>query len=187
MKIHACVCTHLCSRRPTDQYNNYVIGIKMSRKEDKQAKKEDYFDKLKENYVLRIQELDSFCKRLSNSCTDVNKEFLYGSLNAIQHYIDLQKKYASKYSQWYNTSLMSKQSRLITETWIQILQNMDSFYIGSLDYTKNNLRTANKNITEFIMDVGKFYDIYDEILSNQNNRLETESLTSEIKVSTSDK
>ena len=54
-------------------------------------------DMLKENYIRRVDEVDSFSKRFTTMCSEINTEFLYGWLNIAQHYVDLQKKYSSQY------------------------------------------------------------------------------------------
>ena len=48
-------------------------------------------DTLKENYIRRVDEVDSFSKRFTTMCSEINTEFLYGWLNIAQHYVDLQK------------------------------------------------------------------------------------------------
>ncbi len=49
-------------------------------------------DTLKENYIRRIDEVDSFSKRFATMCSEINTEFLYGWLDIAQHGVDLQKK-----------------------------------------------------------------------------------------------
>lgn len=154
---------------------NKVRVKNMSKTTYKQIPVDEYLDKLKENYILRVQEFDNFCKHMSNACVDVSNEFLYGSLNTIQHFIDLQKKYSSKFTPWYDQNLMIKQSKLITESWIQTLQNIDSFYIELQNHTKGNLRTINKSAVQFIQDFEKFYDIYQDMLPNQETKAESDS------------
>ncbi|MBI3639310.1 MAG: hypothetical protein HY223_03245 [Thaumarchaeota archaeon] len=124
------------------------------------SSKEKFFDKLKENYVQRIQECENFSKRFSTACLDVNTEFLYGMLDLIQQNIDLQKKYAKYFPSWWNYNMAIKQSNMLTEAWIQSIQHLDSFYIEFLKYMKTNLRTNNKTLVQITQDAERYLDIY---------------------------
>lgn len=144
----------------------------MSKSESSQTKSDEFYDKLKENYILRTQECDNFSKRISNACVDVNTESLYGALNLIQQYVGLQKKYAHSYPVWYNYDAIIKQSKIITEAWNQSVQYMDSFYVESLKHTKNNLRSTNSTLIQVIQNIGRFYDIYQKMDSTQEDKSE---------------
>lgn len=144
----------------------------MSKSESSQTKSDEFYDKLKENYILRTQECDNFSKRISNACVDVNTESLYGALNLIQQYVGLQKKYAHIYPVWYNYDAIIKQSKIITEAWNQSVQYLDSFYVESLKYTKNNLRSTNSTLIQVIQNTGRFYDIYQKMDLIQEDKSE---------------
>jgi len=122
---------------------------------------EKILDSLKENYTKRIEEVDVFSKRVTQMCADVNSECLYGYLNLIQHYLDLQEKYSTRYFGWIVPDFMSDVIKQNTETWIQAVQNTDSVCVEGLKNVKNNLKAANKNATLCMQSFERASKIYD--------------------------
>lgn len=145
-----------------------------TKNESSQSDLDEFFDKLKENYVLRIEECANFSKRFSTACLDLNAEFLYGTLNLIQQNIDLQKKYKGFYPQWLNHNMAIQQSKLITEAWIQSIQHLDSFYIEFLKYARTNLRTINKSLGQLIQDADKYATIYGKTETDMRDKADLE-------------
>jgi len=148
---------------------------KMSKIEVIADQKEEFLDSLKENYVRRTEEVDAFSKRLSNACADVNTEFLYGSLNFIQHCLDFQRKYSNQYSGLYSSDLISNMVRQNTKAWIQAVQNTDTLYIEGMKNIKNNLRALNKNSILFLQSAERGYDICENLQPHQNNEVVQQS------------
>jgi len=144
--------------------------MQVIKNEIKPTQQEEFFDSLKENYVKRIEEVDAFSRRLSNAYTDVNTEFLYGCINTVQHFLDLQKKYSNQYPGWYFTDFMANITKKNTEAWIQAVHNIDSISIEGMKNMKNNLRAINKNSILAIQSVERGHDIYENIQSNHKNQ-----------------
>lgn len=136
---------------------------------------EQTIDTLKENYIRRVDEVDSFCKRFATMCTEINAEFLYGWLNTAQHCLDLQKKYLGQYSGWFPSDMAAKVIKQNTETWIQSVHNVDSICIDSMKNMKNNLSGINKSSTQCIQNMERFYDIYKNNSNASKNRNEATS------------
>jgi hypothetical protein len=128
-----------------------------------EAKKYDYLEELKSNYRQRIQESDNFSKRFSTNSSDYRSKFLSALLELSQYYIDLQKKFISRYPKWYDDNLMTRQSQIITEIWVQTMRNMDSFYSEFLDYTTKNLRAANRIAMEMMRASERYYDMFENV------------------------
>jgi hypothetical protein len=137
----------------------------MSKTELRQEKNDEFLDKIKGNYVQRIQEFGNFSKHLLNSCVDMNAEFLNGLANIVQKSIDLQKKYLDRFPKFYDEVYLINQAKLVNEAWIQAIKNLDSFYNEFLKYGKNNLGFMDKNIIEFIRNAERFYDLYEDMQS----------------------
>ncbi len=128
-----------------------------------ETKKSDYLEDLKSNYRQRIQEADNFSKHFSDNSSDYRSKFLAASLELSQYYIDLQKKFMSRYPKWYDDNLMTKNSQIITEIWVQIIRNMDSFYSEFLDYTSKNLRGSNRIGMQALQMSERYYDMFENI------------------------
>jgi len=152
-----------------------LLETKMSKNETNTDQKEQVLDSLKENYVRRIEEVDAFSKHLSNACTDVNTEFLYGFLNLIQHYLDFQKKHANQYSGWYPTDLITNLVKQNTKAWIQAVENTDSLYIQGMKNIKNNLRALNRNSILYFQSAERVCDLCENLQPQQKNELDSES------------
>jgi len=133
-------------------------------------------DALKENYIRRIDEVDSFYKRFTTMHADINAEFLYGWLNTAQHYLDLQKKYSSQYPMLIPFDITSKIIKQNTEALIQTVHNVDSICIDSMKNMKNNMVKINKSSTQCMQNMERFCDIYKNSNTIQNhNEVTSES------------
>ena len=146
-----------------------LLETKMSKNETNADQKEQVLDSLKDNYVRRIEEVDAFSKRLSNACADVNTEFLYGSLNLIQHYLDFQKKHTNQFSGWYSTDLITNLVKQNTKAWVQAVENTDTLYIQGMKNMKNNLRALNKNSILYLQSTERACDICENLQPHQKN------------------
>ncbi|TAK23188.1 MAG: hypothetical protein EPO37_02785 [Nitrosarchaeum sp.] len=124
---------------------------------------------LKENYIRRIDEVDSFYKRFVTMHAEINTEFLYGWLNTAQHYLDLQKKYSSQYPEWISFDISSKIIKQNTEALIQTVHNVDSICIDSMKNMKSNMAKINKSSIQGMQNMERFYDIYKNSNTIQNN------------------
>lgn len=136
-----------------------------------EREKYDYLDTLKANYKQRIQEVDNFSKRFSNNSASYRSEFLTILLELSQHYVDLQKKFMSRYPKWYDDNLMTKNSKIITEMWVQAFRNMDSFYSELLGYASQNLREANRIEMQMMQTLERYYDMFEDIPQFQRETL----------------
>lgn len=121
---------------------------------------EKFIDLLRKNYTKTVEEADMFSKRFTQTCADVNTEFLYGWLNVIQHYVDIQEKYAEENPVWYIPNIANSIVKKNTEAWIQSIQNMDSVSIEGLKNLKNSMKTINKNAILFLQSVDRTSTIY---------------------------
>lgn len=142
---------------------------------EQNIEQEKFLDSLKENYAKRIEESDAFSKRFTQMCAEVNTECLYGYLNLVQHYLDLQKKYSNRYSGWLIPDFMNDAVEQNTKTWIQAVQNIDSVCVEGLKNVKNNLKAANKSATLCLQSLERSSKIYDTKQSNNKNELEQKS------------
>lgn len=126
-------------------------------------------DALKESYIKRIDEVDSFYKRFATMHAEINTEFLYGWLNTAQHYLDLQKKYSSQYPGWAHFDISSKIIKQNTEALIQTVHNADSICIDSMKNMKSNMAKINKSSIQCMQNMERFYDIYKNSNPIQNS------------------
>jgi hypothetical protein len=147
----------------------------MAKHESPPTQHEKFLHTLKENYVRRIDEVDSFSKRLSNMCVEVNTEFLYGCLDVTQHCLDFQKKFSNQFPWLYNPDLMTNVIKQNTEVWIHTVENIDEAYIETLKNLKNNLKSFHKNSGMFIDNAERIYEIYEK------NQPKNREVSSEIK------
>ena len=106
----------------------------------------EFLETLKSNYKQRIEEVDAFSRNLSNSSADFRSQYLIGLSDMLQHYLDLQKKFTKDYPLWYDADLMGRQSGMITESLVNTIRNMNSFYSSSLDYWTKNMRVFNQGM-----------------------------------------
>ncbi len=138
-------------------------------------------DILKENYIRRVDEVDSFSKRFTTMCSEINTEFLYGWLNIAQHYVDLQKKYSGQYSVGFPSEIAAKVIKQNTQAWVQAVDNIDSICIDGMKNIKNNLAGVNKGSIQCIQNMERFYNIYKNSNTSQNPNKEVVSEIIQIK------
>ena len=136
----------------------HTLEIQMSKIETN-AEQNKTVNTLKENYIRRIDEIDSFSTRFTSMCSEINNEVLYGWLNIAQHCLDLQKKYSYPYASWFPSDITSKVIKQNTEAWIQAVHNIDSICIDSMKNIKNNLAGVNKSSVQCIQNMGRIHDI----------------------------
>ncbi|MDE1830617.1 MAG: hypothetical protein KGI25_09870, partial [Thaumarchaeota archaeon] len=127
------------------------------------AKKYDYLTELKSNYRQRIKEADEFSKHFSESSSKYRSEFLTQFLDLCQYYVDLQKKFTAGYPKWYDESLMTKNSQIITEILTQTIHNMDLFYSEFMDYTSKNARIASRIGMQLLQMSERYHDMFEDI------------------------
>ena len=132
---------------------------------------DEFLETLKSNYKKRIQETDNFSRNFSNSSADFRSQYLTGLLDLLQHYLDLQKKFTKDYPLWYDTGLMSKQSKMITESWVNTMRNMDSFYNLLLEYGTKNLRIFNQAMMQMMQMTEMYRDMREKIPMIPRNKL----------------
>jgi len=130
---------------------------------ENETKKHDYLEALKSNYVRRIKEADNFSKHFSENSSRVRSESLTGILELSQYYIDLQKKFLSKYPKWYDNNLMIKNSQIITEIFTQTIHNIDSFYSEFLDYVLKNFRSVDRIGMQMMQASERYYDMFEYV------------------------
>ncbi|MBI3639467.1 MAG: hypothetical protein HY223_04040 [Thaumarchaeota archaeon] len=140
----------------------------MSTNEDQNNK---FLETLKSNYKQRIKEADNFSRNFSNSSADFRSQYLAGLSDMLQYYLDLQKKLTKGYPLWYDADLMSRQSKLITEAWINTTHNMFSSYSSFLDYGTKNMRVFNQGIIQLMQIAEMFYDMSENVPPIQRNML----------------
>jgi len=129
----------------------------------KNETRSDFLETLKSSYTRRIQEADNFSKHFSENSSRVRSEFLTEILEISQHYIDLQKKFMSKYPKWYDDNLMIKNSQIITDLFTQAIHNMDSSYSEFVDYVLKNLRDVNRIGMQIMQASERYYDMFEYV------------------------
>jgi hypothetical protein len=150
----------------------------MSKAEFSPTRSEEFLNFLNDNYGKRIEEVDVFSKRVTGMCAEINTEFLYGYLNLIQRFLDLQKKF---YPQYYISSVPDFMKTIVrqnTDAWIQYIQNVDSTCVETMKNIKNNMKALNNNSALFIQSVERTLDIYNKMQSNGES--ETDQNKSEV-------
>lgn len=130
-----------------------------------------FLETLKLNYKRRIGEVDNFSRNFSNSSADFRSQYLAGLSDLIQYYLDLQKKFTKDYPAFYDTGLMSRQSKMITESWINTMHNVDSFYTLLLDYGTKNLRVFNQGMMHIMQMTEMYHDMREKVPIIQRNTL----------------
>lgn len=138
-------------------------------------------DILKENYIRRIDEMDSFSKRFATMCSEINTEFLYGWLNIAQHCVDLQKKYSGQNTVGFPSEIAAKVIKQNTQAWVQAVDNIDSICIDGMKNIKNNLAGVNKGSIQCIQNMERFYNIYKNSNTSRNPNKEVVPETIQIK------
>ena len=136
---------------------------------ESETRKYDYLETLKSNYEQRVKEADNFSKHFSDNSSRVRSEFLTGILELSQYYVDLQKKFMSKYPKWYDNNLMIKNSQIMTEIFTQTIHNMDSFYSEFLDYVLKNLRSVDRVGMQMMQTSERYYDMFEYVPQLQRN------------------
>jgi len=136
-----------------------------------EGKKSDYLDMLKLNYRQRIQQVQNFSENFSENSLGLRSEFLTGVLELFQYYIDLQKKFISRYPKWYDDNLMIRNSQMITEMFTQTTHNVNSFYSEFFDYLIKNMRTVNRIGMQMMQTSERYYDMFENIPPLQKNML----------------
>jgi hypothetical protein len=130
----------------------------------------EFIEILKSNYKKRIEEVDNFSKNFSSSSANFRSQYLAGLSDLLQYYLELQKKFTKGYPVWYDVDLMSKQSRLITEVWINTIHSMNSLYSTLLDFGTKNNRIFNQGMIQ-AMQMAEMYYNTSEIPIIQKSKL----------------
>ena len=131
----------------------------------------EFLETLKSNYKRRIEEIDNFSRDFSNSSANFRSQYLSGLSDMLQYYLDLQKKLTKDYPLWYDADLMSRQSKMITEAWVNAMRNVSSFYSSLLDYGTKNTRIFNQGMMQMMQMAEMFYDISEKVPPIQRNVL----------------
>jgi len=131
----------------------------------------EFLETLKSNYKRRIEEVDNFSRNFSNSSADFRSQCLTGLSDMLQHYLDLQKKFTKGYPLWYDADLMSRQSGMITESWLNTIHNVNSFYSSSLDYWTKNMRIFNQGMMQIMQMTEMLNDMSEKVPAIQKNVL----------------
>ncbi len=148
---------------------------KMS-KETKQTEQGKTIDFLKEEYTKRVDEADNFLKRIFGMYGQISTEFLYGSLNIIQHSLELQNNVSNQYGNLLAPQFMTGIVKQNTNAWIHFLQNIDTLYVESLKNLKNNMRAMNNNTIMCIQSIERGQRVFENIQPNIKNEQESETL-----------
>lgn len=131
----------------------------------------EFLETLKSNYKQRIEEVDAFSRNLSNSSADFRSQYLIGLSDMLQHYLDLQKKFTKDYPLWYDADLIGRQSGMITESLVNTIRNMSSFYSSSLDYWIKNMRVFNQGMMQVMQMTERLNDMSEKVPTIQKNVL----------------
>ena len=131
----------------------------------------EFLETLKSNYKRRIEEADNFSRDFSNSSANFRSQYLSGLSDMLQYYLDLQKKFTKDYPLWYDADLLNKQSKMITEAWVNTMRNMSSFYSSLIDYGTKNARIFNQGMMQMMQMAEMFYDMSEKVPPIQRNVL----------------
>lgn len=145
-------------------------------KETKQTEQGKTIDILKEEYTKRVDEADNFSKRIFGMYDQINTEFLYGSLNIIQHSLELQNNVSNQYGNLLAPQFMTGIVKQNTNAWINFLENSDTLYVESLKNLKNNMRAMNNNAILCIQSIERGQKVFENIQPNIKNEQESETL-----------
>ena len=119
-----------------------------------------FYDEIKENYSKRIDELSYSSKRSMNLCADLNNECLYGTLNTIQEFVDMQKKYSENFPNGYPQNLILNLVKRNSQAWVQGVENFDSAHADWMKNCKNQIKQLNENYIQYL----KYFERYYEFL-----------------------
>lgn len=156
----------------------------LSRKEDLAEENEKITSFLKENWIRRTNEVDSFSKRLLASYGEINNELIYGWLNLLQHYLDAQKDYSNQFQTVFLPEPMRKIVKQNTDLWIHTTQNIDSMCIDCLKNIKNSIRAVNNGFVLSLQNAQRLYAIYAQAdKADDIPELEAEASKTELKIS----
>jgi hypothetical protein len=144
-------------------------------KEAKQTEQGKTIDFLKEEYTKRVDEADNFSKRIFSMYGQISTEFLYGSLNIIQHGLELQNNSSNQYGNLLDPQFMTGIVKQNTNVWIHFLQNIDTLYVESLKNLKNNMRAMNNNAILCIQSIERGQGVFENIQPNIKNEQESET------------
>ncbi|QLH07458.1 hypothetical protein [Nitrosopumilus ureiphilus] len=143
----------------------------MTKHEIKSNEQEKTVDLLKEDYAKSIDEIDNLTKRVFGMCGQVSSEFLYGSLNVIQHSLELQNKMSNQYGSLLIPHIPTGIVKQNTTAWIHLIQNIDTLYVESLKNLKNNMRSINSNAVLYIQALQRGCDFFENtptIIKNES-------------------
>lgn len=131
----------------------------------------EFADILKSNYKQRFEEVENFSRELSKTSADFHSQYLLGLSNLFEHYIDLQKKFTKSFTPWYDLDLMRRQSMMITQSLINTMHIMRSFYNSLLDYQTKNTRVFNQVMTQILQMTEMHHDMSENMSPIQKNTL----------------
>lgn len=131
----------------------------------------EYLDILKSNYKQRFEEVDRFSRDLSKTSSDFRSQYLTGLSDLFQYYVDLQKKFTKNFTPWYDADLMKRQSMMITQSLVNTMHIMRSFYNSLLDYQTKNTRVFSQIMTQILQMTEMNHDMSDNMSSIQKNTL----------------
>lgn len=154
----------------------------LSEKENFVEENERMFSFIRENWMKRTDEIDSFSKRVLNSCEEINNEFILGCSNFVQHCLDLQKAYSNQFPMFFIPDLTRKIIAQNTDIWVHYVQNFDSVCVDCLKGIKNNIRAYNNNMILFLQSMQKLYNIYGVEKTQKTPGLEIESGETGLKI-----
>ena len=131
----------------------------------------EFLETIKSNYKRRIEETDNFSRNFSQSSADFRSQCLAGLTDLLQYYLDLQKKFTKGFPLWYDTDLMSRQSKMITEALVNTMHNASSLYTSMLDYWTKNVRVFNHGMMQIMQMAEMYHDMFEKVPAIQRNTL----------------
>ena len=126
---------------------------------------------LKSNYKQRFEAVDSFSKDLSKTSADFQSQYLAGLSDLLQYYVDLQKKFTKNSTPWYDVDLMKRQSMMITQSLVNTMHIMKSFYNSLLDYQMKNTRIFSQVMAQILQMTEMSHDMSENMSPIQKNTL----------------
>lgn len=131
----------------------------------------EFLETLKSNYKRRVEEIDHFSRNFSNASADFRSQYLAGLSDLFQYYLDLQKKFTKDYPLWYDSDLMSRQSKMITKSLINTIHNMSSFYTSLIDFGTKSSRIFNQGMMQVLQMAEMYHDMLKNVPPIQKNML----------------
>ena len=131
----------------------------------------EFLETLKLDYKRRIEEVDNFSRNFSNSSADFRSQCLAGLSELLQYYLDLQKKFTKSFPLWYDTDLMSRQSKMITQALVNTMHDVSSLYTSLLDYWAKNARIFNQGMMQIMQMAEMYNDMFEKVPIIQRNTL----------------